>query len=218
MKELHADSITKTFGNNVVLTDVFLNCKPGEIVGLLGRNGSGKSTMLKIIFGSLKADTRFVRINGAYHNGMQDSYGKLAYLPQNNFLPKQLKIREILDFFCDKESVSKLLEKKIFQDTISKKPSELSGGEQRLIEVIIMIYSTADYVFLDEPFNGVAPVYKDEVKEMIVSQSRSKGFVITDHDYRNVLDIATKIVLMHDGGTRIIEDKEKLKFWNYIPE
>lgn len=218
MKELHADSITKAFGDNVVLTDVHLRCQPGEIIGLLGRNGSGKSTMLKIIFGSLSADTRFVRIDGLYHRGLQDNLGKLAYLPQNNFLPKHLIIKKILELYCDKDSVKLLSEMKIFQEAGSKKSSELSGGEQRLIEVILLIYSNSSYVFLDEPFNGIAPFYKDEIKRMIVSQSKTKGFVITDHDYRNVLDVATKIVLMHDGGTKVIDDKEKLKFWNYIPE
>jgi ABC-type lipopolysaccharide export system ATPase subunit len=70
---------------------------------------------------------------------------------------------------------------------------------------------------IDEPFNGIAPIYKEVIKEMIREQSKNKGFIITDHDYRNILDLSTRIVLIHDGGTKEIKNKEELEFWGYIP-
>lgn len=70
---------------------------------------------------------------------------------------------------------------------------------------------------LDEPFNGITPVYKEEIKELIQEQSKNKGFIITDHDYRNILDIATRVIMIHDGGTKQIKDKSELVQWGYVP-
>ncbi len=71
---------------------------------------------------------------------------------------------------------------------------------------------------IDEPFNGVAPVYKEEVKRIIKEQSKFKGFIITDHDYRNIIDITTQTVVTHDGGIKEIRDKKDLHYWGYIPD
>jgi ABC-type lipopolysaccharide export system ATPase subunit len=80
-----------------------------------------------------------------------------------------------------------------------------------------MIHSDALFVLIDEPFNGVAPVYKEEIKKMIREQSGTKGFIITDHDYRNILDISTKTLLIQDGGIREVKDFEALQNLGYIP-
>jgi ABC-type lipopolysaccharide export system ATPase subunit len=87
-----------------------------------------------------------------------------------------------------------------------------------LVEIFLTIFSTSEYVLLDEPFNGVSPIHIDDIKNAIKSQSRNKGFILTDHDYRNIMDISSRIILLHDGGTREIQDKEDLEKWGYIPE
>ena len=87
---LEIDSIRKSYGDYQVLTDVALACKPGDIIGLLGRNGSGKSTLLKIIFGTLFTDYKFIRINDEILDQPFKSNNKIAYLPQDNFLPKNI--------------------------------------------------------------------------------------------------------------------------------
>ena len=86
------------------------------------------------------------------------------------------------------------------------------------MEIFLIVYSDSKYTLIDEPFNGVAPVYKEDIKRIITEQSSCKGFIITDHDYRNVLDVATRIIIIHDGGTREVKCKEDLKYWGYIPE
>ena len=70
---------------------------------------------------------------------------------------------------------------------------------------------------LDDKFNGIAPVYEEDIKKLIQEQSKNKGFIITDHDYRNILDIATKVIMIYDGGTKQIKDKSELVQWGYIP-
>jgi ABC-type multidrug transport system ATPase subunit len=215
---MQIDSVMKSFGTKQVLTDVFLRCTEGEIIGLLGRNGSGKSTLLKIIFGSLNADQKFVKIGGKINNGIYNNRNLVKYLPQHYFLPNHIKVNTIISLFCDNENGALIKKNEWIKPMLGKKSHQLSGGEKRLLEILLIIYSNARYVMIDEPFNGIAPIYKEEIKNRIKEQSKYKGFIITDHDYWNILDLSTKIILMHDGGTKEIKDVRDLEFWGYIPE
>ncbi|MFA6260805.1 MAG: ATP-binding cassette domain-containing protein [Bacteroidia bacterium] len=217
MNKLHVDSIIKSFGTNQVLTDVYLSCEKGEIVGLLGRNGTGKSTLLKIIFGSVSADRKFVRVGDKIVQGLYSNYKLINYLPQDNFLPSHLKVKTIIDLFCNESKAEFISEHYLIKPLLNKKCRQLSGGEIRLVEILLMVYSDSLYTFIDEPFNGVAPIYKEEIKRVIKEQSEYKGFIITDHDYRNIMDIATRVVVLYDGGTKTIKETNDLKYWGYIP-
>ncbi|MDO9256460.1 MAG: ATP-binding cassette domain-containing protein [Bacteroidales bacterium] len=217
MTGLHVDSVRKEFDSRQILTDIFVSCKKGEIVGLLGLNGTGKSTLMKIIFGSLKADRKFVKVEGNVIDGLFDNRKLINYLPQDSFLPNHVFIKNIISLFCNKENAQVLLNHKLIQPLVTKKSRQLSGGEKRLIEIFLIIYSDAKFILIDEPFNGVAPVYKEEIKSLIREQSKFKGFIISDHDYMNILDIATRVILMHDGGTKEIKGKAELNYWGYIP-
>ena len=216
MTGLHIDSILKSFGDRQVLTDIFLSCEKGEIIGLLGRNGSGKSTLLKIIFGALPAQNKFIRVGKQKLNDIYDNRQFIGYLPQHHFLPNHLTIERIISLFCTNESGSILKSYELVIPLLKKKSKQLSGGELRFLEILLLIFSDKKYILLDEPFNGVAPIYKEVIKRLIKEQSQYKGFIITDHDYRNILDIATKIVLMVDGGTKPLKNREELKDWGYL--
>jgi ABC-type multidrug transport system ATPase subunit len=215
---LHVDSVTKSYGVKQVLSDIYISCNKGEIVGLLGRNGVGKSTLLKIIFGSVKADTKFIKIGDKRIHGLFDNKNLINYLPQKSFLPNHIKVSRIIPLFCGKTNADLVLSNEYIISLVNKQVSHLSGGEKRLLEVVLVIYSDAKYILIDEPFNGIAPIYKDEIKSLIKGQSKDKGFIITDHDYRDIMDVATKIILLRDGGTKVINDREELKYWGYIPE
>lgn len=217
MSKLHVDSVIKSFDTRQVLTDVFISCQKGEIIGLIGRNGSGKSTLLKIIFGSIPSDRKFVKIGDKISNGLFDNRKLIKYLPQDNFLPNHARVKTIIDLFCDTYKAELIKAHGLIVPMLNKKSKQLSGGEKRLLEILLIIYSDSVYTLIDEPFNGVAPIYKEEIKDLIKQQSVDKGFIITDHDYRNILDIATRIVIIHDGGTKEIKGKDELKYWGYIP-
>ena len=218
MSKLHVDSVIKSFNTTQVLTDVYISCEKGEIIGLLGRNGTGKSTLLKIIFGSLPADSKFVKIGDKIITGLFENRKLIKYLPQNNFLPNHVKVNSIIQLFCDENNASLIKNHDLIRPMLGKKSKQLSGGERRLLEILLIVFSDSTYTFIDEPFNGIAPVYIEEIKEIIKQQSKNKGFIITDHDYRNIIDIATRIVIIHDGGTKEIKSKDELKYWGYIPE
>lgn len=215
---LEADSIRKAFGTNQVLTDVYLKCEPGDIIGLLGRNGSGKSTLLKIIFGTLYTDYKFIRINDSVLEQPYKTKNKVAFLSQDNFLPKNLTVRQIVNLyshnldhriFFDDEVLSKVLDTRI---------RFLSGGESRYLEVKLILNLDSLFVLLDEPFNGISPIHIDLIKKMILDKSSQKGIILTDHDYRNVLDVANSFYLLFDGGLKSVKTKQDLIYWGYVPE
>jgi ABC-type multidrug transport system ATPase subunit len=218
MNYLYVDSVTKSFGLKQVLTDIFISCKKGEIIGLLGRNGAGKSTLLKIIFGSISADSKFIRIGNKMIDGLYDNRNLINYLPQHSFLPNHLKVSQLISLFCNKSNADIINANAHIHPLVNKLTNQLSGGERRLVEIFLIVHSNADYILIDEPFNGIAPIFKEEIKCLIKEYSGSKGFIITDHDYRNIIDIATRTILMHDGGLEEIKQKDDLIFWNYIPE
>ncbi|PQJ69260.1 ATP-binding cassette domain-containing protein [Polaribacter butkevichii] len=218
MKKMHVDSVLKSYNNRQILSDVFISCEKGEIIGLLGRNGIGKSTLLKIIFGSIKAENKFVKVDNKYIKGIFYNRNLIKYLPQNNFLPNHIKIKTIIKLFCDKKNATIISNNHLIKQFLDKKSNQLSGGEKRIIEIFLIVLSNAKYILIDEPFNGVAPIHKEEIKKLIIEQSENKGFIITDHDYRNILDIATRTVIIYDGGTKEIKNNEELIQYGYIPE
>lgn len=217
MTKLHADSIVKSYGDRRILTDIYVSCGIGEIVGLLGRNGSGKSTLLKIIFGSLSADYRYVKVGDNYIKGIYDGSDLIKYLPSDDFLPSHIKVRKIIDLFCNARNASLIAIHPVIRPHLDKKCRELSGGERRFLEILLIIYSDARYILLDEPFNGISPIYIEEIKILIKEQSSGKGVIMTDHSYRNILAVATRTVLLHEGAIREIKNAEDLKYWSYIP-
>ena len=218
MRELHVDSVRKSFGNIQVLSDIYFSCRPGEIIGLLGRNGCGKSTLLTIILGSLSADNKFVRVNGTIVTTLSETKKKIRYLPQNSFLPSHLKIKRIIDLFCEPHVTNLLENNQHVRPFLHRKSNELSGGERRIIEILLILHSTAEYILIDEPFSGVEPLYEEEIKKTIQQHSKDKGFVITDHNYRSVVAIATKIMLLQEGSLKEIKSTDELVEGDYLPE
>ncbi len=212
---LVAEGIIKSYGQWMVLSDVFLSCSPGGVVGLLGRNGSGKSTLLKIIFGSLAADNRHVVVDGCLMRHSWEVRG-IKYLPQDDFFPRGVKLATITELFCTRRGRDAIREIDIIRPLWKKTSNEMSAGERRLAEILLILYSDARYVMLDEPFNGVSPLHKDFIRRAIQEQSSGKGIIITDHDYRSILSVATKVVLLHDGGTKWIKQEDELVRWGYL--
>ena len=82
--------------------------------------------------------------------------------------------------------------------------------------MLLNLYSI--FVLLDEPFHGISPLHVELIKAMIIKESSQKGIILTDHDYRNVLDIANKYYLLFDGGLKPVKTKQDLVEWGYVPE
>lgn len=215
---LEIDSVVKTYNNRLILSDVYLQCKTGDIIGLLGRNGTGKSTLLKILFGTLSANSKFIRINNKVYDQPYKTEGELCYLSQDPFLPKYLAIKKAIELFLGQNNVEEFLNDSTLYKLRKNKVSQLSGGELRYLEIKLLLNANTKFVLLDEPFNGVAPIMVESIVELIKEKSKNKGIILTDHDYRNVLKVANRLCLIYDGGIKEIRDKQELVEWGYISE
>lgn len=215
---LEIDSVVKSYGLYDVLTDIYLKCKTGDIIGMLGRNGTGKSTLMKILFGTLQADRKFIRIDGKIYDQPYKAINEICYLPQDSFLPKYMSVEKTIELYLGKQQVTNFLEDSILQQLNTSKISHLSGGELRYLEIKLLLHTDCKFILLDEPFNGVSPILVGEIKKLILKTSESKGIILTDHDYKNVLDVANQFCLIYDGGIKRIDDKQELVRWGYISE
>ncbi len=215
---LEVDSIRKSFGDKQVLTDIALKCRPGDIIGILGRNGTGKTTLLKIIFGTLFTDYKFIRINDEVLTQPFKSKNIISYLPQDNFLPKNITVNKVVEIYSDDFDQKVFLEDEVLSKVTGTKIGNLSGGESRYLEVKLLLNLDSIFVLLDEPFNGISPLHIELVRNMIQDKSIKKGIILTDHDYRNVLDVANKYYQLFDGGLKPVKTKQDLIIWGYLPE
>lgn len=216
MNKLEADSILFDIEGRRILSDIYLSCEKGQVVGLLGRNGSGKSSLLKIIFGMLRAQSQSVRFDGSYVKIPYAQKGLLQYLPQHNLLPDKLKIKSAINLFVDLRMIEKVLDIPLIKRNCSKRANEISGGERRFIETLMILYSQSHFVLLDEPFSHLSPVLMEELIPLIRAQSKEKGIVITDHLYQHILDISNVTYLIQNAVMRKIQNKKELAEYGYL--
>lgn len=211
------DGVIKAFDDRQVLIDIYLRCQTGDIIGMLGRNGSGKSTLLQIIFGTLPAE-KFIKIDGKVYEHPYKMLDQICYLPQHEFLPKQMTVEKVAKLYLEKNEINIFLDDDLLRPHRQNKIHFLSGGELRYLEIKLLLNTKSKFVLLDEPFNGVAPIMVSTIKELIKDKSKTKGIVLTDHDYNNVLDVANKYCLIYQGGIKEVSEKIDLVKWGYISE
>ncbi len=192
--------------------------KTTDILGVFGRNGCGKSTLLKMIFGTQMKGSIKISIDGLSFNPSKNiSTEGIAYLPQHSFLPKNLKVRDVIPIYFSEEKKQDV----IFYDPLiaklaAKKVGELSLGQVRYLEVLLVGNLNHTFIMLDEPFSMIDPLHKDEIKKLLNTLKAEKGIIITDHYYEDVLDITTQNLLIKNGIARKIESKEDLQKLEYL--
>lgn len=210
---LEIDSVECSFGARRILSGVYLSVETGCVTALLGRNGSGKSCLMKILVGSLRADFRSMRIDGRWHERF--SCEQVRYLPQHPFIPGRLTLKSVLRDFglqCDE-----LLERfPLFARLGDAEIRTLSGGERRLLECYLVLRSRAQFVLLDEPFSQLAPLHVETLKQMIVEEKRHKGILLTDHLYRHVTGIADRLYVLANGQSYLLSDERELVRFGYL--
>lgn len=198
---LEADGILLQFGDRPILSSVYLTCETGKITGLLGRNGQGKSCLMKIIYGVLPCD-KSIRIDGLAQHEAFKRPDLLLYLPQSNFIPKSLSLRRVFqDFALDFQSFAARFP--AFASKYKSSVASLSGGEHRLVELYVIVKSTSYFVMLDEPFTHLSPLQIENVKELLLEEKTTKGLLITDHLYSHVLDVSDSFYILANGKTHL---------------
>lgn len=213
MPYLHLDSVLLSYSDHVVLSDVSLTVKKGEVIGLVGRNGCGKSSLLHVLFGVIDRASRHVQIDGRYYKHPFKSKD-IFLVPQSGFGIPYLTPRK-LSYYFDADSVL-LQTEPLIRRVWDQRFSELSGGEAKYAELLVALYSSRSYVLLDEPFSYLSPVMVEQLKAQIKLVSARKGILLTDHQYEHVLAVADRQYVLTGGILRSFITKEELVQYGYI--
>lgn len=211
---LEASRIRKRFGTRVVVKDVSLSIRQGEVVGLLGPNGAGKTTCFYMIAGLIKADQGSIRLGQQVITSEPiDARARLGlgYLPQEPSIFRKLSVRDnilaILETATDLEPLERLsktdalINEFKLEHVASALGMALSGGERRRAEIARALACDPKFLLLDEPFAGVDPISVGDIKAMIRQlAARGIGLLITDHNVRETLDICQRAYIVNDGS------------------
>jgi ABC-type multidrug transport system ATPase subunit len=215
MNRLEFDSIEVYRHGRNLLSSVYMSSETGTITALLGRNGCGKTTLLKIVFGATASAQKSVRINGRSLGMHYLQARAIAYLPQGDLIPYYLTIRSALRLF--EIEVTKITN--VFPEAeafLDYRPSQLSGGYVRIFEILLVLHSGSPFCFLDEPFTGLTPAYIEKIKEILLTMKGERGILITDHMHKHVMEIADRLYLLANGQTYHITDHSQLVSRGYV--
>ncbi len=212
---IEIDNVELYFKEKNILKGIYLKAETGKVTGILGRNGCGKSCLLKIFFGSLKPKYKLIRINNKPLLKPLYQAKLSAYLSQQHFIPNQLKVSTVFklfkvswnDFVFNFELFS------VFKDVNFNR---LSGGERRIIEVYIILKSNRKIILLDEPFSHIAPLYIEKIKTLIDTEKRNKAIIMTDHMYRHITDVSDTIYFIENGSTKRVSNLKELEDYKYL--
>ncbi len=216
--KLELKNIQKSFGEKRVLEDVSFTAESGKAFGLLGRNGAGKTTSIRILMGVFPADSGTVRVDGAPIDYKKISIG---YLPEERGLYPKKAIIDQLAYFAELKgmdaksavkAVDKWLERLGMTEYRNKRLDTLSKGNQQKIQLITALAHDPHIVILDEPFSGLDPVnamlLKDVVKEEI---ARGKIVLFSSHQMSYIEEFCDSIAIIHAGKVVLHGDLYDIK-------
>lgn len=214
MELVECNKLCKEFDNKQILKDVNLTIPKGRIIGLLGKNGMGKTTLLKLINDLLTPTSGEVLIGGKKPN--IDSKKAISYLPERTYLDKSMKVSQIITFFDEfydnfnKEKAIKLL--KDLDLDINSKVSKMSKGMQEKLQLILVMSRDAKLYILDEPLGGVDPATRDYILDTILSNfSEGASVLISTHIISDIERILDDVIFIHKGEIVLTSSADELR-------
>ena len=199
---IHVKNFAMTFGKTRVIRDLSFDVKRGETFGLLGSNGSGKTTTIRALLGTLHINGQPYRVDGGV---------RLGYLPEERGLYKKEKVLDVMIYFGQLKGLSQeqaraesldYLKRVMLSDKATTRLDKLSGGQQQKIQLGITILGDPELLILDEPTKGFDPVNRRLLMN-IVEEHQAKGatVVFVTHQMEEVERLCDRIILLKDGGT-----------------
>jgi lipopolysaccharide export system ATP-binding protein len=209
---LTAKNLGKRFDKRPVVRGVSLTIQRGEVIGLLGANGAGKTTCFYMITGLIQPDYGTITLDGQNLTDLpvyRRARKGIGYLPQEASIFQGLTVENnilaILEMVeKSRERREAVLEALLAEFSIShlrRTPSlALSGGERRRVEIARALASRPHFILLDEPLAGIDPIAVSDIRDLIAHlKDRGIGILITDHNVRDTLDIIDRAYIIHDG-------------------
>lgn len=211
--KLWTDKIFKQYKSRVVVNNVSVEVKQGEIVGLLGPNGAGKTTSFYMIVGLVKPDSGSVFLDDKEITKLpmyKRAQLGIGYLPQEVSVFRKLSVEDNIKAVLELQRISKeerkyrleeLLEEFSLQHVRKNIGIKLSGGEKRRTEIARALASNPGFILLDEPFAGVDPIAVEDIQHIVAKlKNKNIGVLITDHNVQETLSITDRAYLLFEGS------------------
>ncbi len=214
---LETKHLFKTFGARYALRDVSLTIDCGKIVGLLGPNGSGKTTFMKIVNGLLTSTSGDIHIGGEVPGVITKQH--ISYLPDQTIFPKWMKISDLFsyyqDFFLDFDihKAKEMLQRLDIVENMRLK--HMSKGTQEKVQLILTMSRNANLYCLDEPIGGVDPATRDYILQTIINNySENASVLISTHLISDVESILDDVIFLQDGQVRLQSSVDDIREQN----
>ncbi|MFR8103729.1 MAG: ABC transporter ATP-binding protein [Clostridia bacterium] len=214
MKLVECKNLCKDFDNKQILKNINLTIPRGKIIGLLGKNGMGKTTLIKLINDLLTPTRGEVLINGE-RPGV-NSKKIISYLPERTYLDKSMTIAQVFKFFeefydnFNKEKAIKLL--KDLDLELDKKISQMSKGMQEKLQLILVMSREAQLYILDEPLGGVDPATRDYILDTILSNfNEGASVIISTHLIADIERILDEVIFIDKGEVILTSPADELR-------
>lgn len=200
-------NISKTYHGNTVLDNVTMDISKG-VWGLLGKNGVGKTTFLRILANLIKADDGKVEIDGCGHISKSLIRGKIGYLPQELMFYDNMTVYDMLEYLCilskidSKKIKTEIIEKLKMVNLISKKNTkirELSGGMKRRLGIAQALLGNPPILLLDEPMVGLDPEERINIRNILYEIGRERIVIVSTHIIEDVQVLCDYIVVLNNG-------------------
>lgn len=214
---LRTTNLTKKYGDKTALDNLNLELNEGEVLGVLGPNGSGKTTFLKIIANLHKKTSGEIKICGEEPGINTKAF--VSYLPDRNFLYKWMKISDAKEFYADffpdfnQQTFDEMLE--VMKLTKDQKITSLSKGMQEKLNLTLCLSRDARLYVLDEPIGGVDPLARDMILDSIIDKSyEKKTMIITTQLVRDIENIFDRCLFLNDGKEILQGNVEEIRSKN----
>lgn len=214
MELLEIKNLYKNYGEKQALNNITLTVPRGKIIGLLGKNGTGKTTLIKLINGLLTPTEGEIIFEGE-KIGPQSKLN-IAYLPERTYLDKSMTINETLKFFKEFYSnfdidKAKDLLKKLDLDE-NQKIIKMSKGMQEKVQLVLVMSRKADLYVLDEPLGGVDPATRDYILDTILTNfNEGASIIISTHLISDIERILDEVIFIDKGEIKLISDADELR-------
>ena len=211
---LEIKNLNKSYENKKILNNINIKVGSGKIVGLLGKNGVGKSTLIKIINGLLQKDSGEILLNG--NKITPQDKEKIAYLPEKTYLNKNMRVIDYFNYMSEfygtfnKEKAINLLEK--LNLNINTKICKMSKGMQEKLQLILVMARDAELYILDEPLGGVDPATRDYILDTILSNFKEgSSVIISTHLISDIEKILDDVIFIDDGEIVLSKNADTLR-------
>lgn len=207
-------NVNKNYGNKKVLKNINFSIPRGKIIGLLGKNGTGKTTLIKLINDLLTLDSGEILIDGKKVG--VESKKIISYLPERTYLDKSMTVNEVIDMFSefydnfDSKKARKLL--KDLKLDVNSKLSKMSKGMQEKVQLVLVMSRKALLYILDEPLGGVDPATRDYILDTILTNfNEGASIIISTHLIADIERILDEVIFIDNGKIDLIEEADKLR-------